>query len=177
MQDQFTITIYTEDKIGLLSRVSSIFTRRHINIESITASESATEGVHRYTIVIREDEDLVKKVVKQLEKQVEVVKAFYYTNDELVYQEMALYKVHPVSPASEKSVEKIIRAHHARILAIESDFIIIEKTGYEEETHQLFNELKPLGLLEYVSSGRVAITKPMKEFKEYLSEVDEHPRL
>ena len=80
MKEQFTISIFTENQIGLLNRVSIIFTRRHINIESITASESEEEDIHRYTIVITEAESLVKKVVLQLEKQVDIVKAFYHKN-------------------------------------------------------------------------------------------------
>ena len=65
MKNQFTISVFTENQIGLLNRVSIIFTRRHINIESITASESEVKGIHRYTIVISEELGLVKKVVKQ----------------------------------------------------------------------------------------------------------------
>ena len=58
MKEEFTISVFTEDKIGLLNRVSIIFTRRHINIESITASASEVEGVHRYIIVVEEEENV-----------------------------------------------------------------------------------------------------------------------
>lgn len=172
MKTQYTISVFTEDQIGLLNRVSIIFTRRHINIESIAASESEVKGIHRYTIVISEDEELVKKVVKQLEKQVDVVGAFYHTNDELVFQEIALYKLPSTLIVSDGAVERIIRSHNARILAFEKEFTIIEKTGHKEETQLLFDELNPYGILEFVRSGRVAITKPMKQLKEYLKELE-----
>jgi acetolactate synthase-1/3 small subunit len=171
MKEQYTISVFTENQIGLLNRVSIIFTRRYINIESITASESEVRGIHRYTIVITEEIELVKKVVKQLEKQVDVVKAFFHPNDQVVYQEIALYKLSGIV-IKDLPIEKIIRRHHARILAVEQEFTILEKTGYKEETQELFNELEPFGILEFVRSGRVAITKPMKKFDAYLQEVE-----
>lgn len=172
MKQQYTISVFTEDQIGLLNRVSIIFTRRHINIESITASESEMQGIHRYTIVLNEPEDLVVKVVKQLEKQVDVVMAFYHANDALVYQEIALYKLETSLLVSGGKVENIIRNHHARIISVESDFTVIEKTGFKEDTQKLFNELEPYGILEFARSGRVAVTKPMKQLKEYLNEIE-----
>lgn len=168
---EFTISVFTEDQIGLLNRVSIIFTRRHINIESITASESEVKGVHRYTIVVNQPEDLVIKVVAQLDKQVEIVKAFYHETSEIVYQEIALYKVATATLASGGDAEKIVRKHNARLLSFDTEFTVIEKTGHKEETQQLFDELEPYGILEFVRSGRVAITKPMKEFKDYLAEI------
>ncbi len=172
MKKQYTISVFTEDQIGLLNRVSIIFTRRHINIESIAASESEIKGIHRYTIVINETEELVIKVVKQLDKQVDVVGAFYHSNDNLVYQEIALYKVATNVLAAGGNAEKIVRKHNARFLTMEPAFTIIEKTGHKEETQDLFDELEPYGILEFVRSGRVAITKPMKELKDYLQELE-----
>jgi acetolactate synthase-1/3 small subunit len=169
---QYTLSVFTENQIGLLNRVSIIFTRRHINIESITASESEEKGVHRYTIVITETHEAVVKVVKQLDKQVDVVRAFFHANDKMVFQEIALYKVPTKIMVSGGKAEQIIRAHHARLLAVESDFSIIEKTGHKEETQLLFEELEPHGILEFVRSGRVAISKPMKPLKEYLNELE-----
>ncbi len=171
MKQQYTISVFTENQIGLLNRVSIIFTRRYINIESITASESEVSGIHRYTIVVSEELELIKKVVKQLEKQVDVVKAFFHSNNQVVFQEIALYKLSGLATRN-ISLEKIIRNHHARILAMEPEFTILEKTGYKEETQELFNELEPFGILEFVRSGRVAITKPMKKFDAYLQEVE-----
>jgi acetolactate synthase-1/3 small subunit len=172
MNTQFTISVFTEDQIGLLNRVSIIFTRRHINIESITASESEIKGVHRYTIVVSEEEALVIKVVQQLDKQVDVVKAFYHNNDEIVYQEIAMYKVPTSILAGVHVVEDLVRAHGARILTIEPEFTIIELVGYKEETQKLYEVLAPHGVLEFVRSGRVAISKPMKELKTYMKEIE-----
>ena len=93
MKQEFTITVYAENHIGLLNRIAIMFSRRKINIESLNTSPSEVEGIHRFTIVINEVEDVVKKLIRQIEKQVEVLKAYYNNNDEIVWQELALYKV------------------------------------------------------------------------------------
>jgi acetolactate synthase-1/3 small subunit len=171
-KERYTISVFTEDIVGMLNRVTIIFTRRKINIESIAASESEIPHIHRYTLVISEAEDMVKKVVLQLEKQVEVLKAVYHTDSEVVYQEIALYKVPTEVFLSGGEAEKIVRAHHARVLSVEPGFTVIEKTGHKEETQALFDELEPYGMLEFVRSGRVAITKPMKTLKSIVEELE-----
>jgi len=168
----YNISVFTENSVGMLNRITIIFTRRNINIESITASESEIEGIHRYTIVVNEPKEIVRKVVSQIEKQIDVVKAFYHSDDEVVYQEIALYKLPTTALASGGDAERIVRAHHARILTIESEFTILEKTGYPEEIKELFTELKPFGLLEFVRSGRVAISKPMKTLEEHIEDMN-----
>ncbi len=168
----YNISVFTENSVGMLNRITIIFTRRNINIESITASESEIEGIHRYTIVVNEPKEVVRKVVSQIEKQIDVVKAFYHSDYEVVYQEIALYKLPTNMLASGGDAERIVRAHHARILTIESKFTILEKTGYPEEIKELFTELKPFGLLEFVRSGRVAISKPMKTLEEHIEDMN-----
>ncbi|MBK7870465.1 MAG: acetolactate synthase small subunit [Saprospiraceae bacterium] len=167
-EKEYTITVFTEHQTGLLSRVVSIFTRRHINVESLTTSQSSLPGIHRFTIVVKVEEDMVKKLVAQLEKQVDIVKAFYYERDEIVYQEVALYKVPTSIFMNNNKVEKLIRAYNARVLEIEQEYIVIEKTGHEHETEALLEELKEIGIYEFVRSGRVAIVRPMERLNKYL---------
>lgn len=173
MKRKYTISVFTEDRVGLLNRVTIIFTRRKINIDSITASESELQGIHRYTIVAEETEEQVRKVVAQLEKQVEVLKAVYHDESNVVYQEIALYKLPTDALVLGGKAEGIIRAHNARILSVEKNFTVVEKTGHKEDTAALFQALEPYGLLEFVRSGRVAITKPMKTLQEYVEEMEQ----
>ena len=77
MKQTFTITAFSENHIGLLNRITIIFTRRRVNIETLTVSPSAIKGVHKFTIVVNETREMVEKVVKQIDKVVEVIKAFY----------------------------------------------------------------------------------------------------
>jgi len=172
MKKRYTISVFTEDNVGLLNRVTIVFTRRKINIESIAASESEVENIHRYTIVIFEDFETVRKVVLQLERQVEIVRAFYHLDEETVYQEIALYKVPTNVLAVGNEAEKIVRAHYARVLSVEPEFTVLEKTGHKEETQALFDELEPFGILEFVRSGRIAITKPMRTLKSIVEELE-----
>lgn len=172
MKEQFTISIFTENKVGLLHRVTIIFTRRHINIESITASESEVKGIYRYTIVVFETRESVEKLVKQIEKQVDVFRAFYHTTDEIIHQEIALYKIATSSVQNGVGLEKIIRDHHARILSLEQDYIVIEKTGHKEDTKELFDALRPFNVLEFVRSGRVAMMKEIDNFSDTLHELE-----
>jgi len=171
-KQRYTISVFTEDVVGILNRVSIIFTRRKINVESIAASESEIKGIYRYTIVITETADQINKVVGQLDKQVEVVKALFHPESEIVHQEIALYKVRTGVLAAGGNAEKIVRAHNARVLSVEVEFTVIEKTGHKEETQQLFDDLQPFGILEFVRSGRVAITKPMKTLSSIVDQLE-----
>ena len=169
---QFTITVFTENKAGLLMRVVMVFTRRHINIESLTTSQSSIEGIFRFTIVVNVDEDQVKKLVQQLDKQVDVLKSFYYEDDQIINQEIALYKVPIAAYQDPGTMILLMRKHHARILTVEKEFVVIEKTGLEHETEDLLNDLKQLGIYEFVRSGRVAISKPMEQLNNYLKSIE-----
>lgn len=169
---EFTISVFTENKTGLISRVVSIFTRRHINIDSLTTSQSSMEGIHRFTIVIQASEAQVVKLIGQLDKQVEVLKSFYYHNHEIVYQEIALYKVPTEAFSGGDEIERLVRKHNARILRIEPQYTVIEKTGHEYETEALFQDLREHGIYEFVRSGRVAISKPMEQLNEYMSKMN-----
>ena len=167
---EFTINVFSENHIGLLNRLTIIFTRRKINIESLTVSESHIKGIHCFTIVVMTSESIVKKVVMQIEKVVDVLKAFYYTSDQIIYQEIALYKVPTAILFSGNEIENIVRNDSARILVVTPEYTVIEKTGHKTETQELLKKLKPYGLLEFTRSGRVAITKPMKELTVHLKE-------
>lgn len=173
MKQEFIITVYSENHIGLLSRITLIFTRRKMNIESLTVSESAIPGVFKFTIVVKETRDRVWKVVGQLEKVVDVMKAFYHTNEEMIYQEIALYKV-PIEALYESDqVEKMVRKASARILEITREYVVIEKTGHKEETQALFEDLNQFKVLQFIRSGRIAITRdPIERLSEFLKERD-----
>lgn len=171
-QSNYTITLFTENHTGLVARVVSIFTRRHINIESLTTSQSSLAGIHRFTVVVNVDEDMIQKLVAQLEKQVDVLKAFYYKPEEIVYQELALYKVPTHVFNHSDRVERLIRSHNARILMIEPEYVVIEKTGHEDETEALLHELRAFGIYEFVRSGRVAVAKPMERLAKYLQSLE-----
>ncbi|HVZ98115.1 MAG TPA: acetolactate synthase small subunit [Chitinophagaceae bacterium] len=172
MKQEYTITVYTENQIGLLNRIAIIFSRRKINIESLNTSPSEIDSVHRFTILINETEDVVRKLCRQIEKQVEVLKAYYNTNDEIIWQELALYKV-PTNVIAEKvSVERLLRQYGANAVVIRKDYTVFETTGHREEVDSLIKALEPYGLIEFVRSARVAIIKASAGFHEKLKEFE-----
>ena len=169
---EFTITLYTENSIGLIGRISGIFSRRKINIESLNTSPSEAEGIHRFTLVIHETEEVVMKICRQLEKQIDVLKAYFNTDDEIVWQEQALYKV-PTSVVAEKVyVERLLRQYGASTVVIREDYIVFETAGHREEIDRLTEELNKYGLIEFVRGARIAIIKKSAGFHEKLLEFD-----
>lgn len=172
MKQEFTITVYTENQIGLLNRIAIIFSRRKINIDSLNTSPSEVESIHRFTIVINETEEVVKKLARQIEKQVEVLKVYYNTGEEIIWQELALYKVPTEEIAEKVKVERLLREFGARAVVIRKDYTIFETTGHREETDKLIKVLEPFGLIEFVRSARVAIIKASAGFHEKLREFE-----
>lgn len=171
---EYTITVYTENHIGLLNRIAIIFSRRKINIDSLNTSPSEVPGIHRFNIVIDETVEVVQKLCRQIEKQVEVLKAYYNTNEEIIWQELALYKV-PTSEIAEKAiVERLLREHGANAVVIRNDYTVFETTGHREETDRLIKVLEPYGLIEFVRSARVAIIKDSKGFHEKIREFEQY---
>ena len=173
MKKEFTVSLFTEHHIGILNQVTIIFSRRQINIESLVASASSVKGIHKLTIVVNTTEELIDKVQRQLEKLIDVLKVFVHTNDEIIYQEIALYKVQTTELMKSNKIEFIVRSLNARFLEITPEYVVIEKTGHKQDTTDLLNKLDPYGVLQFVRSGRVAITKQTKELMAYLKEMDE----
>ncbi len=155
----FTVSVYTENNIGLLSRIAAIFLKRHINIESITVSQSELKDVMRFIIMVKVTEDQVRKVAGQLEKQIEVFKAFYHTDEETIQQETALYKIRSSVFVEDFDIQEFIKDVNARIVTVSPNFFVIEKTGKRHETNYLYEKLKPYGLMQFVRSGTISVSK------------------
>ena len=166
--NKYTISIYTEDNVGLLNRISAIFLKRHINIISITSSESEISNIFRFIIVVQVDFIQIKKLVKQIEKQIEVIAAFYHTDDETIFLENALYKVKSESLFEERQIQNIIKESRANMVTVKPEYFVIEKTGWREETEDLYQKLKPYGLLQFVRSGRISVSKKSMEISKFL---------
>ncbi len=155
----YTISIYTENNVGLLNRISAIFQRRKINIKSINTSISEIDGVSRWSIVVSMSEEQIRKVIGQIEKQVEVIKAYYHTDDETIYQESCLFKIKSDLLFEDPQIQNIIKESHARIVTVNRVFFVLEKSGRRREVDLLYRELKPFGIMQFVRSGRISVTK------------------
>ena len=176
MKKEFTISLFTEDHIGILGQITIILTRRQINIDSFTASESAVKGGYLLTIVVKTTSEMIQKVARQMEKLIDVLKVFVHTSDHIIYQEIALYKVSTSGLMSGNTIDNIVRTYNVRILEVSPEYMIIEKTGHRTEINELLAYLEPFGILQFAKSGRVAVTRQVKELSSYLKEMDEANR-
>ena len=159
----YTVIIFSENTVGLLNQITIIFTRRQLNIETLSVSPSAIQGIHKFTITTFADEDMIDKVVKQIDKRVDILKAYYNTDEDLVFQEIALYKLSTELFIKMGTVEDLIRKYN-----------VLEKSGHYDETQALFRELsETIGVLQFIRSGRVAITKSRVErLSDMLAEME-----
>ena len=164
----FTISIYTENNIGLLNRISAIFQRRHINIESLTTSQSEIEGVNRFVIVVNISEINAKKIIGQFEKQIEVIRAYYHTDDQTIYTESCMFKIKSSLLFEEPQIQKIIKKSNTRIVTVNKEFFVLEKSGRRNEIESLRRDLNVFGIMQFVRSGRIAITKDEMKITEAL---------
>jgi acetolactate synthase-1/3 small subunit len=170
-KQNFTVSVYTENNVGILNRLSAIFLKRHINIESMTVSKSEIDNVHRFTFVVNVPKTLIRKVVGQLEKQIEVIRAFYHTEDEIIYHETALFKISAEHLYDEEIQDKM-KFRRAHIIAITENYFVIEASGLRDDIDNMYEKLKPYGLLQFVRSGRIAITRPKMAISELLAEIN-----
>jgi acetolactate synthase-1/3 small subunit len=169
----YTVSIYTENNIGLLNRISAIFQRRHINIESLNTSMSEIEGVSRFTLVLNLTEERIKKIIGQLEKQVEVIKAFYHTDEQTIFLESCLFKIKSDLLFEEPQIQNIIKESNTRIVTVNKEFFVLEKSGRRGEIELLYRELSPFGIMQFTRSGRIAVTKDEMKISAMLAEFRE----
>ena len=164
----FTVSIYTENNIGLLNRISAIFQRRHINIESLNTSPSEIEGVSKFTIVVNMTEENIRRIIGQIEKQVEVIKAYHHKDEDTIYQESCIFKMKSDLLFEERQIQNIIKDSNARIVTVNKEFFVIEKSGKKEEVDLIYRELKPFKILQFTRSGRVSVSKKPMEISQML---------
>lgn len=177
MTKKYTISVFSEDVVGLLNRVTIILTRRKINIENIITSETEIKGVYRYTIVVTVTEEQIIKLVKLIEKQVEVMKAFYFTDVDLVSREMALYKLTDKAIKNNEDFIKVISDYNAKIVSISLEYVIVEMAGSSDQIKELFEALEPFEILEFSKSGKVAVSKPMRTLGYYLDRLETNSKI
>jgi acetolactate synthase-1/3 small subunit len=165
---KYTISVYSENNLGLLNKIATIFLKRHINIESLTVSSSEIEHVSRFIIVVEVTEEQVKKIIGQIEKQVEVIKAYYHTNEECIFLQSALFKIKSSLLFEERQIQNIIKNSNAQIVTVSPEFFVIEKSGRREEIDGLYSELSEFGIMQFVRSGRISVTKEEMKISELL---------
>lgn len=169
-QKLFTLLVYSENIAGILNQITAVFTRQQVNIESLNVSASSIKGIHKYTITAWSDEEQIKKITKQIERKIDVIKADYYLDDELFIHEIAIYKISTPVMMANPEVSRVIRRSGARMMEVNPTYATVQIAGLTEDVQNLFNSLNDFGcLLQYSRSGRVAVTRSVDEpVSEYL---------
>ena len=160
----YTLLVYSENIAGILNQITAVFTRRQVNIESLNVSASSIPGVHKYTITAWSDEDQIVKITKQIEKKIDVVKANYFTDDQLFIRESGLYKLATEKLMQNPEISRTIRRHEASITEVNPTYVIVMKYGVTADVISLYKELDAFGcVLQYTRSGRIAVTRGTQE--------------
>jgi len=168
----YTLLVYSENVAGILNQVTAVFTRRQVNIESLNVSASSIEHVHKYTITAWSDEDQIRKITAQIEKKVDVIKANYFTDDQLFIRETGLYKLSTEKVLENPAISRTIRRHEASITEVNPTYVIVMKNGKTEDILSLYYALNEFDcVLQYTRSGRIAVTRAKQEqVSEFLEE-------
>lgn len=160
----YTLLVYSENIAGILNQITAVFTRRQVNIESLNVSASSIDGLHKYTITAWSDDDQISKITKQIEKKIDVVKAKYYTDDELFIRETGFYKLDTKIVMGNSEVSRTIRKFEANIMEVNPTYVIVMKNGVTEEITNLFYALNEFEcVFQYTRSGRIAVTRSKQE--------------
>ena len=167
---RYTISVYSENTLGLLNRISDIFLKRHINIESLNVSKSEIDGISKFTIVVNTTEDWTQKIVRQIEKQIEVIKAYHHTDEEVIFQQTALFKIASHLLFDERQIQNIIKESNAQIVTVSREFFVLAKTGRRFEIEEMHDKLEPFGIMQFVRSARIAVSKAEMPIRSMLHE-------
>ncbi|MGM9748365.1 MAG: acetolactate synthase small subunit [Candidatus Cryptobacteroides sp.] len=168
---RYTVVIHSENQIGLLTQVANIFTRHSLNMSSLAAGASPVEGIHTITIVTDATPKKILEVVRQLEKKVDVVRVLYYSDKDIIYRELALYKVPTDKIMHSGNIEELLQSHNAKIIELNKDFTVISKVGTTDQTQKLYDHLNQFGVIQFQRSGRIVVSRERQEpLQEYLLE-------
>lgn len=174
MKKEYTLSVFAENQVGILNKIAIMFSRRKINLESLNTSPTEVDNIYRFTIVVIETESVVRNLVLQISKIVDVLKVFYNTDEEIIWQQLALYKVPTQIIMKEVKVERLLRSYGANTVVIREDYTVFEVTGKDEEINKLLKELEQYQLIEFVRSGRIAIIKSSESIHKEIMEIEKN---
>ena len=160
----YTLLVYSENVAGILNQITAVFTRRQVNIESLNVSASSIQGIHKYTITAWSDPDQIIKITRQIEKKIDVVKADFYTDDEVFIHEVGLYKISTPKLMENPEISRAIRWHDARMMEVNPTYTTVQLAGVTEDITSLYDKLNEFDcVLQYSRSGRIAVTRSFEE--------------
>lgn len=171
MKNQYTFTIYAEDQIQLFQKITLIFSRKKIKIESFNFSSCETDQISRFTIVVTETCEAVQNLVPQIERIIEVYKCYCNTNEEIIWKQMILFKV-PTPTIFDENLSCFLKKSDITTVSIERDYTVFQATANEKEINDLVLKLSNFNLVEFIKSPRIALIKNSEGFAKELSDME-----
>lgn len=157
-----TISVIVENKPGVLHRVSGLFSRRGFNIESLAVGTTENPEISRMTIVAEGDDQTLEQIIKQLYKQIDILKVFDLPEEEAIERELALIKVH-TTDKTRQEVTQIVDMFQARIVDVAEDSVTIEVSAEKDKVDNMQKLLDKFGIQELVRTGKIALQKGGKQ--------------
>lgn len=158
MDQKQTISIEVENKPGVLSRISTLFSRRGYNVESLAVAHTHVPGISRFTIVVEGDDAILEQIRKQSQKLIHVLTTENLEEGASICREFAVVKL-DYNEDSSNQINQIVDLYGGRMLDHTEGVLIVEFSGTEQKIDTIFNELKSLTILESIRSGKVGIRK------------------
>lgn len=153
-----TLVVLVEDKPGVLNRVASLFRRRAFNIESLTVGHTSEPGISRMTIVVEGDQTGTERIAAYLYKLVNVIQVEDLTASPMVRRDLGMIKV-AATAENRSEIMQLVDVYRARIVDVANHSMIIEITGDEEKINSFVDVLRPVGIIEMVRTGAVAMAR------------------
>jgi acetolactate synthase-1/3 small subunit len=155
---KFVISAIVENKFGVLARVSSLFSARGFNIDSLAVGETEDPTTSRMTIVVDADERILDQVKKQLSKLIDVIKVQDLTGTDFVDRELILIKVKADGAKDRENIIQVIGTTGAEVVDIGKSTLTIEETGDDHKIKALVELLRPYGIIEIARTGKIALS-------------------
>ncbi len=155
------ISVEVENRFGILARISSLFSARGFNIDSLTVGETEDSTISRMTLVVPGDDQIIEQVIKQLRKLIDVIKVTDLTSEATVERELILIRV-AAKGINRAEIMRIVEIFRGRIVDVHPLSFTIEVTGTEEKINGIITLLRPFGLKKLVRTGKIALAREEK---------------
>mgnify|MGYP000701630640 FL=1 len=155
------ISVLVENKVGVLSRITGLFSGRGFNIESLAVGETEDTNISRMTIVVSGDDSILEQVRKQLGKVVDTIKVTDYTGTDYVERNLILIKVSAL-PGKRNEIIELVDVFRGKIIDVGQKDMIVEISGPEDRLEAVLNLLRPYGIKEVARTGRIAMNRGPK---------------
>jgi len=155
------ISVLVENKVGVLSRITGLFSGRGFNIESLAVGETENMAISRMTIVVSGDESILEQVRKQLDKVIDTIKVTDFTGTDYVERDLILIKVSAL-PGKRSEIIELVDVFRGKIIDVGQKDMIVEISGPEDRLEAVLNLLRPYGIKEVARTGRIAMNRGSK---------------